>query len=207
MICAIVLAAGMSHRMGTQKLFLPFGNKTVITHIIGQLSDSVIDKIYVVTGHKAKRTAEHLCRYNLCLVTNPQYKEGMLSSVRCGFEALPENCKAALIALGDQPTITSELVNEMFQAFHKTAKGILVPVLETKRGHPVIISTSYKNEIMTCFDDVGLRGLMHAHTDDIFELKVSTPAVLSDMDSPDDYNHQLELLQQQKKNKRTLQDK
>jgi len=191
MICAIVLAAGESRRMGSQKLLLPFGGKTVIAHIVDELLRSDIDAVYVVVGHEENRISEELSPRPVTVVTNPDYKVGMLSSVRCGLQALPEQCEKVLVALGDQPAITSELVNHMVQSFIATDKGILVPLYHGKRGHPLIFSIHYRNEIMTCFDNVGLRGLLQAHPDDILELRVSTPAVLSDMDHPEDYKREL----------------
>ena len=194
MISAIVLAAGRSSRMGLQKLLLPFAGKTVITHIVDQLLASVIDKVYVVVGHEPERMAEQLSDRPVSIVTNPNYDSGMLSSIRCGFKALPPDCDAALIALGDQPGITSKLVDNMVRSFNKTDKGILVPLHDGTRGHPIIVAKHYQTEILTRYDDIGLRGLLHAHPDDIFELSVSTSSVLFDMDYPEDYLRELSKL-------------
>jgi molybdenum cofactor cytidylyltransferase len=201
MICAIVLAAGQSRRMGLQKLLLPFAGKTVIAHIVGQLLTSAIDKIYVVVGCEANRIAEQIYSHSVSVVTNRNYESGMLSSVRCGFEALPQQCEAVLVTLGDQPAITSELVDKMLHSFAKSKKGILVPLYCGKRGHPVLASTHYREEIMTNFDDIGLRGLLHAHPDDIFELNVSTSAVLQDMDYPEDYKRAVDTFENNNGNK------
>ena len=96
-----------------------------------------------------------------------------------------------LVALGDQPSVTPKLIDQMARSFGETEKTILVPVHEGGRGHPLLFSHSYRDEIMTRYDDVGLRGLLHAHPDDVFELRVSTAAVLSDMDYPEDYLREL----------------
>jgi len=191
MICAIVLAAGESRRMGCQKLLLPFGSKTVIGHVVHELLRSDLDAVYVVVGHEGNRISEELFRNLVTVVTNPDYKLGMLSSVRCGLQAVSQHCDKVLVALGDQPAITSELVNEMVQSFSTADKGILVPVYHGERGHPILFSTRYRDEIMTSFDDSGLRGLLQSHPDDIFELTVSIPTVLSDIDSPEDYRREL----------------
>ena len=191
MICAIVLAAGRSSRMGVQKLLLPFGGKTVISHIVDQLLDSAVDKIFVVTGHQPERISGELSGRRVSIVNNADYDSGMLSSVRCGLRALPERCKAVLVAIGDQPSISTGLVDLMIQSFAAGEKKILVPCYEGKRGHPILFSTLYREEILTHYDDVGLRGLLHAHPDDVLELTVSTSCVLSDMDYPDDYRREL----------------
>jgi len=191
MICAIVLAAGLSRRMGVQKLLLPFGGKTVIAHIVDQLLASTIDEVYVVTGHQAERISGELSGLRVSIVNNPDFESGMLSSVRCGLRALPEQCKGVLVALGDQPSITSKLVDQMLQSFCAAEKRILVPCFDGKRGHPILFSEVYRQEILTRYDDVGLRGLLHAHPDEVFELTVPTSSVLSDMDVPQDYRREL----------------
>jgi len=190
-ICAMVLAAGLSRRMGTQKLLLPFGGKTVITHIVDQIAESTVDETYVVVGHEGKRASRELSGRDVSIVSNPDYESGMLSSVRCGLAALPQECGVVLVALGDQPSVTSRLIDEMVRSFAQTEEKILVPIYNGRRGHPVMFSLSYRDEIMTCHDDVGLRGLLHAHPEDVFELSISTSAVLSDMDYPQDYQREL----------------
>lgn len=192
MICAIVLAAGLSSRMGKQKLLLPFAGKTVISHIVEQILASSIDKIYVVTGHSKELVSRELSTLPVVIVNNPEYKSGMLSSVRCGLRNLPEKCRAVLVALGDQPSITTTLIDEMLESFAATDKKILVPLYRGKKGHPMLFSKIYCDEILTNYGDVGLRGLLHAHPEDVYEKTVSTSAVLSDMDYPEDYRRELE---------------
>ncbi len=84
----------------------------------------------------------------------------------------------------------------MLKAFAVTEKQILMPLYDGKRGHPIIFSTVYRDEILTHYDNIGLRGLLHAHKDDIFELPVKTSGVLSDMDYPEDYQRELALLKE-----------
>lgn len=196
MNCAIVLAAGMSRRMGTQKLLLPFGGKTVISHIVDQIAGSAIDKIIVVAGHESDKVREQLSGRDVSIVINPDRGAEMLSSVRCGIRVLPDECRCVLVALGDQPGITTDLVNEMVNAFKVAAKGIVAPVCQGKRGHPILFSSRYCNEILTRHEDIGLRGLAETHADDVFELNVSSPAALCDMDCPQDYKRELSRLQE-----------
>ncbi len=187
MHAAIVLAAGLSRRMGTQKMLLPFGDTTVIGRVVDQLLRSTVDEIYVVVGHEAARVAEELAARPVHLVINPDYRAGMLSSVRCGIEALPPACEAVMVVLGDQPSITAELVDAMLRAFAATDQGILVPVFNGRRGHPLLVAASYREEILSHYDDLGLRGLLQAHPDDVCPFSVSTSQVLLDMDYPEDY--------------------
>jgi molybdenum cofactor cytidylyltransferase len=193
MICAVVLAAGLSSRMGVQKLLLPFDGKTVIGHIVDQILVSSIDKVYAVVGHEPERISAELSGRAVSIVNNPDYKSGMLSSVRSGLQNLPEKCQAVMVVLGDQPSITAELIDQMLKSFTTTEKNILVPLYEGKRGHPLLFSSLYRDEILTHYDDVGLRGLMHNHPEQVFELTVSTASVLCDMDYPEDYQRELGL--------------
>ena len=196
MICAIVLAAGRSRRMGVQKLLLPFGSKTVIGHIVDQLTESSVDEVYVVVGCQGKQVSEELSDKPVSIVNNPNYKSGMLSSVRCGLNTLPEQCTSVLVALGDQPSVTTELIDQLLQNFDSTERQILVPLYDGRRGHPIIFSAIYRDEILTNYDSVGLRGLMYAHKKDICELSVKSSGVLSDMDCPQDYQRELTLFEE-----------
>ncbi len=96
-----------------------------------------------------------------------------------------------MVALGDQPAISSKIVDEMVQSFLKTDRGIVVPYYHRRRGHPLLFSLKYRNEIMTNFDKVGLRGLLSAYPDDVLELEVSNSSLLSDMDFPEDYRREV----------------
>jgi len=185
--------------MGVQKLLLPFGSRTVIAHIVDQLLRSSLKAIYVVLGHEADRIAGELPGLPVSLVTNPDYRTGMLSTVRCGLRALPPDCETVMITLGDLPAITTELVDELIRSFHATGKGILVPLHDGKRGHPILFSVRYREEILTQYDDVGLRGLLRAHPNDIFEMTVASDAILSDMDYPEDYRRQVSLFESRMK--------
>lgn len=196
MICAVVLAAGLSRRMGVQKLLLPFSGKTVIAHIVDQLLASTVDEVHVVVGHQAERVSAELSGRAISIVKNPNYKSGMLSSVRCGLRNLPEKCRAVMVALGDQPSVTTELIDQMLQSFATTNKSVLVPLYKDKRGHPILFSSLYRDMILTQYDDIGLRGILRNHPEDIFELPVSNASILCDMDYPEDYRRELGLNEQ-----------
>ena len=201
MICAIVLAAGRSSRMGVQKLLLDYGGKSVIGHIVEQLLGSVVDEVCVVTGCDGDRVADEIVGSGVSVIFNEGYKAGMLSSVRCGLGAIGADCRAVVIALGDQPAISSKLVDELVGAYQRTDRTIVIPMYKGRRGHPIVMSAQYKDEVMTCYDDVGLRGLMHAHADQVLELAVSMPEVCMDMDEPSDYSRAVDALRKDKQEK------
>jgi molybdenum cofactor cytidylyltransferase len=177
--------------MGTQKLLLPFGQSTVISHIVNQILKSKIQNTYVVVGHQAEQVNEELSDKPVTIIHNHEYKTGMLSSVRAGIRDITHNCNAVLFALGDQPSITSSLIDEMIRHYSLTDRNIIVPKYNDKRGHPILISTIFRDEILTNYDDVGLRGLLRVHNSDIYEMNVSDSSVVSDMDYPEDYQREI----------------
>ena len=186
--CAVVPAAGRSRRMGegVQKLLLPLGGTTLIGQVVDALLASDLDKVIVVTGTDG-RVAEALSGKRVTVVTNADADADMLSSVRCGLRALPHECDTVLVALGDQPGLTPHLVNEIIAAFRACGHGILVPTHQGRRGHPLVFSKRYGREVLTHYDGEGLRGLLRAHPDDVYEMPAPTAAVLHDVDRPEDY--------------------
>src|SRR5579885_2915864 len=116
MVCALLLAAGRSRRMGTQKLLLPFGGSTVVSHIVDELLASPVGQVIIVTGNDGPAIRKALEGRAVHFVSNRDPNAEMLSSVRCGLAALPANCQTVLLALGDQPGIRRELVGRLVEA-------------------------------------------------------------------------------------------
>ncbi len=115
----------------------------------------------------------------------------MLSSVKCGFRSLPETCGLQLIFLGDQPMIDAETIEEITYAYHKSGKGIIMPAYKKKRGHPLLIDTKYSDELEKLNPDEGLRMLAHKFPVDVLEVETDDPAILKDIDTPEDYRNEL----------------
>jgi CTP:molybdopterin cytidylyltransferase MocA len=185
---AIVLAAGASTRMGRQKLLLPFAGTSVVAHIVRELQSAPVAAVHVVVGHEPQRIRAALGGLNVTIVENPNYASGMLSSVRAGLASAPKEWSAALIVLGDQPLIRAAHVTALIAA-HATDPGrILVPGHEGRRGHPLLLPRRDWDEALTQHDTAGLRGLLHAHADRGRMLELGTEDVLTDMDTPQDYD-------------------
>jgi len=191
MIWAMILAAGESKRMGKPKLLLPFKNKTIIETLIEKVIPSKVDNVLVVLGSDSKKIEEKIKRFSLKITVNPHFKKGMLSSIQWGFKALPENNQAVLVLLGDQPAVSTAIIDKIIHAYQKTGKGIVLPVYNKERGHPVLIDLKYRNEVEGLSHEVGLRGLVYSHPEDIMEVKVKIPSILRDIDYPEDYKKEL----------------
>jgi len=191
MIWAMILAAGESKRMGKPKLLLPFGEKTIIETVIENVIQSRVEKILVVLGSSWEKIKKKIENFPIEIIMNPHFSMGMLSSVQWGFQALPKNTQAVLIVLGDQPAVSSAIINEIIDAFKRTGKGIVLPVYKNNRGHPVLIDMKYRGEVENLSPDIGLRGLVYNHPEDVLEVEVGTPSILRDIDDMEDYRRGL----------------
>ncbi len=191
MVWAIILGAGESKRMGKPKLLLPFGDKTIIEHIVDNIEQSKADKILVVLGSHREEILSKIGDRRVETVTNYRYREGMLSSIQTGFEALPQDASAALVCLGDQPFISFSVFDDLIEAYGRTKKGIVLPVYEKRRGHPILIDMKHRQEILGLSPEIGLRALVHNHPEDVQEVAVDIPQILKDIDYPEDYQSQL----------------
>jgi molybdenum cofactor cytidylyltransferase len=187
MLCSIVLAAGRSRRMGTQKLLLDLGGRPVIVRIVDEVLRAPVDRVFVVVGRDGQGIADALVGRAVELVINPNPEAEMLSSIRCGLRALPADCTKVLAVLGDQPGITAEVIAALVESCKTSGRGIAVPTHKGKRGHPLLFDIRYRDEILNHFDDLGLRGLLAAHPGDICEVDFAAPSVIHDMDVPEDY--------------------
>ena len=187
MIWAVILAAGESRRMGTQKLLLPFGETTVVGAVVGTALASRVDRVLVVLGADKDDVREEIEPLGIDSVVNENFAEGMLSSVQAGFRALPADAEAAVVMLGDQPFLPARVVDAVVEAFRRSGKGIVVPAFQGRRGHPVLVDLKYRDAVLALDPADGLRRLMRAHPDDIFEAEVEDAYILRDMDVPEDY--------------------
>ncbi len=192
MVWAMILAAGESKRMGKPKLLLPFREKTIIETIIETVISSKVEKTLVVLGSDREKIEQRIKNYSLKIAFNPDFRSGMLSSVQAGLQSLPENAQAALVVLGDQPSISTPVINELIDAYKRTGKGIVLPVHKGERGHPVLVDMKYRSEIENLSPDIGLRGTVYNHPEDILEVKVKSQSILRDIDYIEDYKKELE---------------
>ncbi|MCX6569168.1 MAG: nucleotidyltransferase family protein [Candidatus Aminicenantes bacterium] len=187
MIWAVILAAGESRRMGTQKLLLPFGETTVVGAVVGTALASRVDRVLAVLGADREDIRRELEPLGIDLTVNEDYAKGMLSSVQAGFRALPADAEAAVVMLGDQPFLPARVVDAVVEAFRRSGGGIVVPAFQGRRGHPVLVDLKYRDEVLALDPADGLRRLMRAHPEDIFEAEVEDANILRDMDVPEDY--------------------
>ena len=191
MIRAIILAAGQSKRMGTQKLLMPFGSSTVIARIADSYLDAAVDSVHVVLSPSNQSIAEALGNRPVHFVINESIGGDMLSSVRCGLRSIPPETTGVFISTGDQPSLDSSIIHEMIQTFLETKNKIVVPVCNGIRGHPLLLAQFYIAEVLSSFDGIGLRGLLVSHPNCVHEWITDNSAVIEDMDTLQDYQQAL----------------
>jgi molybdenum cofactor cytidylyltransferase len=185
---AIILAAGSSRRMGTQKLLLPYRESTIIETVVDNVLSSKVDKVMVVLGADRAEINQKIGDKPVTFCHNLEHEQGMLSSVMCGFKALPEEANAALVYLGDQPEIPPRITDAVIDAYNDDLKGIVIPVHNHRRGHPLLIDLKYRREIYKLDLEQGLRSLMHLFPEDVLEVEVDEPGILVDIDTREDYS-------------------
>jgi molybdenum cofactor cytidylyltransferase len=194
-ISAVVVAGGLSSRMGTSKQLLPYGPHTVIEHIVDVLLACPLDEIVVVTGHTRDELEALLEPWPVCCVVNPDYEVGeMLSSVQRGLAALGSDADAALLALGDQPQIEAGVVRELVEAYQRTHASLVIPSFEMQRGHPILVDRRHWDAILALDWDRALRDVINAHADRIHYVTVATDSILRDIDTAEEYAQALRRL-------------
>jgi len=188
---AIILAGGESKRMKAPKMLLPFKGKTIIEKVVENVTASNVKNTLVVLGAEYEAILRVISSLLVKSCFNENYKEGMLSSVKCGFRSLPDDFEAALVFQGDQPMIPPKTVNEVIIAYRKSGKGIVIPVFSKKRGHPLLIDRKYRSEVEKLNPDEGLRSLAAKFSNDILEVNVESQEILKDIDTQEDYMNEL----------------
>ena len=188
MISAILLAAGESKRMGRPKQLMPFGESTILEQAIDNLLNSAVSETIVVLGHRAEDLNKTIAAKPVKIAINPNYQQGMSTSIIAGLNMIDSKAQAVMIALGDQPFVDSQTINTLMEAFTAHNKGIAIPVYQGKRGHPVIFAIRYKDELLRLKGDIGGREIIDRHPDDVLEVAVNCEGVCIDIDIMNDYN-------------------
>jgi len=193
-VWVIVLAAGESKRMGSPKMLLPWKGKTIIEQVVENALASYVSGVVLVLGAGSYGIKSITSRYDIIHCYNADYQSGMLSSVRCGLKALPDECSAVVVMPGDQPMIGADEINRVITARGRSGKGIVVPVYEGRRGHPLLIDSSYREEVMALPENEGLRALAARYPGDVFEAETDDPSVVRDIDTREDYLNELKII-------------
>ena len=185
-VAAVLLAGGLSSRMGAFKQLLPFRDRTIVEACLETLLSTSTDEIVVVTGHRAEDVVRTLAPYPVRFVSNPAYADGMSTSVMAGVQALePE--RSVMICLCDQPHLPREVFEAVLGAYRESGAAIVVPTIAGDTGHPVIFDASLRPEILGIDVTVGLRSVTYANRGRTLRVPVDALGVLDDIDTQEDY--------------------
>ncbi|HEX4418468.1 MAG TPA: NTP transferase domain-containing protein [Kofleriaceae bacterium] len=183
-IAAIVLAAGRGSRMGRNKLTAELDGEPVVRYTVRAVLESRARPAIVVTGHEAEAVRAALAGLDVVFVHNPDYADGMSTSLRVGLAAAGQ-VDAALVCLGDMPRLRPSHFDAVIGAYRAGDPGdIIVPVSDRKRGNPVLWPRKFFSEISDLHGDVGARSLIEKYSDHVRLVPIDDPAILVDVDTP-----------------------
>jgi molybdenum cofactor cytidylyltransferase len=185
---AVLLAAGRGNRFGQEpKLLAPFAGKALVRHVAEAAAASSAEPVMVVTGHRAQEIEAALDGLPVQIVRNAFFADGLSTSLKAGFSALPSGTRAAVILLGDMPLINSDFIDALVTRWREMGEpAALVPTLNGQRGNPVVISCRLRPAIEGLSGDVGagpvLRGMPG-----VLEWPTTNGAVVQDIDTKEEF--------------------
>ena len=191
-IDAILLAAGLSSRMGSNnKLLLPFRKNSIIGHTLSQLLKSNVDKVIVVAGHQNESILEQLDLFDVTTVVNNEYKSGQVSSVKGGLKKLGGSQKPFMIALGDMPALSYHDYNELIAKFldeSSHSPSIVRPISkEGIAGNPVIFDFAFRSELLSNEDLNSSKNVLKKNREYLKYFVTSNSSFFEDVDNRGDY--------------------
>jgi molybdenum cofactor cytidylyltransferase len=186
MISAIVLAAGKASRFGQCKQLVPLGGKPLLEHVLESVRQSHVDDVVVVLGDHFAEIQEQIAFGRERVIVNPDYADGMSTSIQAGLRALPSETDAAMIVLADQPFVASQTLDLLIDEYQRTRPSVVIPTFNGFRGNPVIVDKSLFAEMMGIRGDVGCRAIFGDHAETILKVSVNDRGVVTDIDTMED---------------------
>lgn len=186
-IVALVLAAGRSSRMGgPNKLVAEIAGKPLVRIVAEEALASRARPVIVVTGHQRERVSAALAGLPVRLVHNPDFADGLGTSLKAGIAAVPEDADGVIVCLGDMPQVDAALIDRLVGAFDPERGAlVVVPTIDGKRGNPVVWSRRFFPDLMLVEGDVGARHLIGRYSEAVTEVPVTGKGALTDVDTPE----------------------
>jgi molybdenum cofactor cytidylyltransferase len=183
---AVILAAGQSRRMGRAKQLIRVAGKPLLEHTIANVRASGVGEIVLVLGAQMDEIRSQVKLDGVKVVENPEFEQGMGSSLSAGLKALSTRAAAALIVLADQPSIQPATLDRLIAYHAASSPQIVIPTYRGFRGNPVLLDRSVFPEVMGLSGDVGCRAIFGDHTQGIHKVAVDDVGVLLDADTSAD---------------------
>jgi molybdenum cofactor cytidylyltransferase len=186
-IAAVVLAAGRSTRMGAiNKLIAEIGGKPLVRIAAEQALASRAKPVIVVTGHEHERVEAALAGLPVRFVNNPDYADGLGTSLKAGIAAVPADADGVVVCLGDMPQVDARLIDKLIAAFDPERGAlVVVPSIDGRRGNPVVWSRRFFHDLTAISGDIGARHLIGSYAEAVVEVPVAGEAALTDVDTPE----------------------
>jgi molybdenum cofactor cytidylyltransferase len=186
-VAAVILAAGRSTRMGgPNKLLAEIGGRPLVRIAAEEALASRARPVIVVTGHQRERVEAALEGLDVRRVHNPDFAEGLSTSLKAGLAAVPDGDDGAIVCLGDMPQVRADLIDRLIAAFDPERGAlIVVPTTGGKRGNPVVWSRRFFPELMALEGDVGARHVIGRYPEAVVEVAVAGEDALIDVDTPE----------------------
>ncbi len=185
-VSAIVLAAGVSRRMGASKPLASLFGRPLLEHVVENLAGSRVREVVVVLGHASDRVQREVDLGSARVVVNADYREGMSTSIRAGLRAADPSAGAYLMVLGDQPFVAAATVDALVVAWVRHPTPIVIPTFRARRGNPVLVDRVLVAAMDSVTGDRGFRALFGSRARDILEVPVKDPGILFDVDTAED---------------------
>lgn len=189
-VAAVILAAGSSKRMGNvNKLLALWQGKALVRHVVETAKNSIVEEVIVVTGHQSDAIELALEGLDVRFVHNPDYKEGMASSLKSGIRSVGKNQTGIAVLLADMPQLKGETLNQIVTGFLQAdGRSICIPICGSRQGNPVIWPKEFFPEILTLSGDKGARELIKKYKNRVLEIPCEDHGTLIDFDTPEDIN-------------------
>ncbi len=190
---AIILAAGLSSRMGSFKPLLTIGDISALERAINLFKCLNIENILVVLGHRAEDLMPSVDSADANWCINSHFHQGMFSSVIKGVESISHDNAAFMLLPVDIPLVNPETISALIQA-HKTSGALIIhPVRNGKRGHPPLISSALIDDLIQYDGSGGLKSFLAQYPNYTLEVSVPDQFIHFDMDTPEDYQNLVDL--------------
>ncbi|MFL6822048.1 MAG: NTP transferase domain-containing protein [Xanthobacteraceae bacterium] len=186
-IAAVVLGAGRSTRMGgPNKLLAEIAGRPLLRIVVEEALASRANPVIVVVGHERAEVEKALAGLRVQLVHNPDFAQGLGTSLKAGIAAVPAEADGAIVCLGDMPQIDASLIDRLIAAFDPDRGALIVmPTVEGRRGNPVLWSRRFFPDLMAIEGDVGARHFIGRYSEAVVEVPLEGRAALVDVDTPE----------------------
>ena len=187
LIAGVVLAAGLSRRLGRPKQLLELGGAPLVAHVVERANASALDRVIVVTGHAHEDVATALRGQVANVVFNPHFAEGQSTSLIAGVKALPTDCDALVVLLGDQPLVSASAIDRLIARRRAHGDAVVMTGYGETRSHPILFGRELFPELLTASGDQGARQIVRRHRDAVAVVESGEASPPADVDTEEAY--------------------